>query len=68
MKEWFELFGTKFGSEGPVSIKCWEEVDGNCDKKTLEWNIQAKVEEMLAVKTKQKQWNEQLEKEKKERE
>ena len=32
MKEWFELFGTKFGAEDPVSAKCWEEIDGNCDK------------------------------------
>ena len=60
MKEWFQLFSTKFGSEDPVSVKCWEEIDGNCDKQALEWSIKAKVDEMIAMKDKQKQWNEQL--------
>ena len=68
MKEWFQLFGTKFGSEDPVSVKCWEEIDGNCDKQALEWSIKAKVDEMIAMKDKQKQWNEQLQKQKKEKE
>lgn len=43
LREWFLLFGTEFGLDELISKKCWEEIDGNCDKVALQSEFTKKV-------------------------